>query len=104
LAVEDLKPFDPSYPTPAAQRYRDEFLEAAFRGRVAIHDEKLISRAITRALERDAPATYAGHRFSVLYIKIDKQRRLKDWLENEFYTYLLAAFGNDLTRNHKTML
>ena len=61
--------FDPDYPTPAAQQYRDNFIAGAEHYGLTAIPADLLSKAISFAIAGGLPGNIAGGRFAAAYFR-----------------------------------
>ena len=87
--------FDPEYPTPGALAYRDGFIKGAEMAGLRNIPPHVLSRAIDRAIERQATSLTAGRVFADVYFEIQRRREPRGGY-GDAITYLLAAYSSQL--------
>ena len=92
MAIEPEAPWSPDYPTPAAQRYRAEFLAGIESAGLVAVPEDLLSKAIDRAIGASWPAQQGGKLFGMLHLAMVRRRKPP----LDYPTYLLAAFEKEM--------
>ena len=90
--------FDPSYPTPGAQAYRDGFEQGAAEGGLRAIPDDILSWAIDRAIQARKPPKSAGMTFADVYFRVSARREPREGVTNP-KAYLLGAYEKELRQN-----
>ena len=83
--------FNPEYPTPAAQAYKEGFERGAEMAGLRKIPDNVLSWAIDRAIAAKTPPVTAGRVFADCYFEVAKQREPRGGYRNAS-SYLLGAY------------